>query len=174
VNEYEAFQQYQWSDIRVVTRAVVRAVNSLGPRGRSDVRATLSQGVDAQKTYKSCRTLTRITLLCGRLSANAACLCCRTRRAGRAPSGTSTCLWPIHLKSTLQVFVGAFTAESWRLLGAYRCRTPRKVKGHGGVGNREVRRGLGFSASDESDARFGSLGLIRWDAARVKYSLPDL
>jgi hypothetical protein len=120
------------------------------------------------------QTSASITLLCGRLSANAACLCCRTRRAGRAPSGTSTCLWPIHLKSTLQVFVGAFTAESWRLLGAYRCRTPRKVKGHGGVGNREVRRGLGFSASDESDARFGSLGLIRWDAARVKYSLPDL
>jgi hypothetical protein len=73
-----------------------------------------------------------ITLLwLRRLGANAACLCCRTRSAGRAPSGAATRLWSVHLNSTLQTFVLAFTAKSCRLLGAYRCRTmrtPRKVK----------------------------------------------
>jgi hypothetical protein len=66
-----------------------------------------------------------------RLGANAACLCCGTRGAGRAPSGAATRLWSIHLNWTLKTFVLAFTAESWPLLGAYRCRTmctPREVK----------------------------------------------
>jgi hypothetical protein len=40
-------------------------------------------------------------LLPRRLGANAACLCCRTRSAGRAPSGTATRLWSVHLNSTL-------------------------------------------------------------------------
>jgi hypothetical protein len=78
------------------------------------------------------QTSASITLLWPRrLGANAACLCCRTRSAGRAPSGAATRLWSVHLNSTLQTFVLAFTAKSWRLLGAYRCRTmrtPRKVK----------------------------------------------
>ncbi|KAH8689327.1 hypothetical protein BGW36DRAFT_70138 [Talaromyces proteolyticus] len=78
------------------------------------------------------QTSASITLLWPqRLGANAACLCCRTRSAGRAPSGAATRLWSVHLNSTVQTFVLAFTAKSWRLLGAYRfrtMRTPRKVK----------------------------------------------
>jgi hypothetical protein len=78
------------------------------------------------------QTSASITLLWPRrLGANAACLCCRTRSAGRAPSGAATPLWSVHLSSTLQTLVSAFTLRSLRLLGAYRCRTmrtPRKVK----------------------------------------------
>jgi hypothetical protein len=78
------------------------------------------------------QTSASITLLWPRrLGANAACLCCRTRSAGRAPSGAATPLWSVHLNPTLQTFVSAFTAKLWQLLGAYRCRTmrtPRKVK----------------------------------------------
>jgi hypothetical protein len=77
------------------------------------------------------QTSASITLWPRRLGANAACFCCRTRSAGRAPSCAATRLWSVHLNSTLQTFVLAFTARSWRLLGAYSCRTmrtPRKVK----------------------------------------------
>jgi hypothetical protein len=79
----------------------------------------------------SLQTSASITLWPRRLGANAACLCCRTRSAGRAPSCAAARLWSVHLNSTLQTFVLVLTARSRRLLGAYRCRTmrtPRKVK----------------------------------------------
>lgn len=78
------------------------------------------------------QTSASITLLRPRrLGANAPCLCCRTRSAGRAPSGAATRLWSIHLSSNLQTVVLAFTTNSWRLLGELRgrtIRTPRKVE----------------------------------------------
>jgi hypothetical protein len=99
----------------------LRAINlSLLPWTRSLTHAVFLQ------------TSASITLLWPRrLGTNAACLCCRTRSAGRAPSGAATPLWSVHLNSTLQTFVSIFTAKLWRLLGAYRCRTmrtPRKVE----------------------------------------------
>lgn len=109
------------------------------------------------------QTSASITLLWPRrLGANAACLCCRTRSAGRTPSGAATRLWSVHLNSTLQTFVLAFTAKSWRLLGAYRCRTmrpPRKVKTTLVSGVLEV------------GGKFGGVFLRIFHSARTRISL---
>jgi hypothetical protein len=132
----------------------MRAVDYLRPE--NDGHPTLSQGVDGRRVQPSqkmdsrglglsllprTRNLTHalllqtsasITLLWfRRLGANAACLCCRTRCTGCAPSGAATPLRYFHVNPRLRKIVLALVANSWRLLRASRfraTRTSRKVE----------------------------------------------